>query len=80
MKAQECKSEDLGVMPAFSAGKSLTSLGLWVPHLIKERNDLLGEGLYLLILNSISLRHMKTFIISENTFDLMLFKKYSLKM
>lgn len=80
MKAQECKSEDLGVTPAFSAGKSLTSLGLRVSHLKKERGDLLGEGLCLLILNSISLRHMKTFVICENIFDLMLFKKYSLKM
>lgn len=74
MKAQECKSEDLGVMLVFSIGKSLTSLGLRFPHLLNRRRYLLGEGSYLLILNSVIFRHMKVFLTSESVFDMMLLK------
>ena len=74
MKAQECKSEDLSVMPVFSIGKSLTSLGLRVPHLLNERGYLLGEGSCLLVFNSVILRHMKNFLTCESVCDMMFLK------
>lgn len=37
-----------------------------------RKGDLLGEGLYLPILNSIILRHMNNFLTCENIFNMML--------
>lgn len=43
-----------------------------------RKGDLLGEGLYLPILNSIILRHMNNFLTCENIFNMMLsLKRFS---